>query len=127
MHQHWADWVTTIGDPDSPDEIYNSLLDAADCFQCANFNFLHGYYRGALAELRTAFELVMIGAYGSRNPTDTDYVAWKAGTSELSFTRCRRRLFSSLRKNEGKWIFEDGELLAAAYQTLAIMRTRGRM
>jgi hypothetical protein len=87
-------------------------------FQCANFNFLHGFYRGALAELRTAFELVMIGAYGSLNPTDYDYVAWKAGTSELNFTRCRRRLFSSLRKNQGKWMFENGELFAAAYQTL---------
>ena len=118
MHQLWADWITTIGDPDAPDEIYNSLLDAADCFQCAIFNFLHGYYRGALAELRTAFELVMIGAYGSRNPTNTDYIAWKTGTSELNFTRCRRRLFSTLRKNEGKWIFQDGELLSATYQML---------
>jgi hypothetical protein len=46
------------------------MLDAADCFQCANFNFLHGCYRAAIAELRVALELVMIGAYGSLNPSD---------------------------------------------------------
>ena len=51
----WGDWVTAVGDPDMEDEIFNCMADAAGCFQCANFNFLHGYYRGALAELRTSF------------------------------------------------------------------------
>lgn len=74
--------------------------------------------RTALAELRTALELAIIGAYGTLNPTDKDYVAWKAGTSDLNFTRCQRRLSGSLCKGAGKWMFEDGELLAVAYQKL---------
>ncbi|MGA2311623.1 MAG: hypothetical protein ABSF87_04535 [Xanthobacteraceae bacterium] len=118
LHSLWADWVTAIGNPDKPDEIYNCMLDAADCFQCATFNFLHGYYRAALAELRVALELMMIGAYGSLYPNDKEYVAWKTGAGELSFTRCRKRLSGNLRKGDGKWLFEDGEFFAATYQKL---------
>src|SRR5215831_10505935 len=65
MYQLWGDWVEAIGDPDDHDEIFNCLLEAADCFQGATFNFLHGFYRTALAELRTALELVIIGAYAT--------------------------------------------------------------
>ena len=62
MRQLWGDWLEAIGDPDNSDEMFNCLLEAADCFQGATFNFLHGYYRTALSELRTALELVIIGA-----------------------------------------------------------------
>jgi hypothetical protein len=114
----WSDWIEAIGDPDDPDEIYDCMLDAADCLQCATFNFIHGFYRGALAELRTILELVMIGAYGSLNPADADYISWKAGTSELNFVRCRRRLKGTLRAGQSRWLFEDGNLLATVYQKL---------
>lgn len=57
------DWVTATGDdPERPDELFGCMLDAADAFQCANFLYLHGFYRAAIAELRVALELVMIGA-----------------------------------------------------------------
>jgi hypothetical protein len=118
MYQLWSDWIETIGDPDQPDEIFNCLLDTADCLQCTNFNFLHGFYRAALAELRTALELVTIGVYGSLNPLSQEYTDWRDGKSELGFTRCRRRLLGSLKKNQAKWMFEEEGLLAATYQTL---------
>ena len=114
----WGDWVTAIGDPDKPDEIYNCMADAADCFQCTNFNLLHGYYRAALAELRVALELVMIGTYGAQNPNDVRYISWKKGSSELGFTSCRKRLSGNLRKGDAKWIFAEGEFLATTYQEL---------
>lgn len=118
LYSLWSDWIEAVGDPDSPDEIFNCMLDAADCLKCANFNFIHGFYRGALAELRTILELIMIGAYGSLNPADADYLAWKAGTSELNFVRCRRRLKGTLRAGQTRWLFEDGNLLANVYQKL---------
>lgn len=118
LYSLWSDWITTVGNPDRPDEVYNCLLDAVDCFQCSTFNFLHGFYRGALAELRTALELVMIGTYGSLFPANAEYVAWKNGGSDLGFTRCRKRLAGSLRKEQARWLFEDGGILAAAYQKL---------
>jgi hypothetical protein len=96
----------------------NCMRDAVDCFQCATFNFLHGFYRGALAELRTALELVTIGTYGNLNPTDKDYLAWKTGKSDLNFPRCRRRLVGNLTKAQAKWMFEDGAFLATSYRAL---------
>lgn len=114
----WSDWIAAVGDPEAPDELFNCMLDATDCFQCANFNFLHGFYRAALAELRTALELLVIGAYGCLNPTNKDYLEWKQGTGELNFVRCRRRLAANLRNDQAKWLFEDGAILAVAYQAL---------
>lgn len=114
----WSGWIVTTGDPERPDEIINCMLDAADCFQCATFNFIHCFYRGALAELRTALELVTIGAYGNLCPVDPDYLTWKAGTSERNFPRCRRRLKSSLRSNQCRWFFDHNPLLAALHQKL---------
>lgn len=118
LYSLWGDWITAIGNPEQPDEIFNALLDAADCFRASTFNFLHGFYRVALAELRTALELVMIGAYGSRHPDAQDYVDWKAGSSELNFGRCRKRLFANLRSDEDKWMFDGGSFLATKYQLL---------
>jgi len=118
LYSLWSDWIGAVGDPDRPDEVFSCMLDATDCFQCANFNFLHGFYRAALAELRTALELVVIGVYGALNPNDKDYVAWKKGSGELNLGRCRRRLFASLRKEQAKWMFEDGGFLAVSYQAL---------
>jgi hypothetical protein len=119
MHQLWGDWVKATGDPDEPDEMFNYLLEAADCFQGATFNLLHGYYRTSLAELRTAIELVMIGTYGTLHPNDKDYIQWKNGNSpNFGFTRCRKRLPGSLRKEQARWMFADGEILALTFQTL---------
>ena len=49
LYQLWGDWIEAIGDPDEPDEMFDCLLEAADCFKGATFNFLHGFYRTALA------------------------------------------------------------------------------
>jgi hypothetical protein len=119
MHELWADWVEAIGDPEKPDEMFNCLVEAADCFQGAIFNFLHGFYRIALAELRTALELAMIGAHGNLYPADSYYLEWKAGKAEMfGFTRCRKRLLGSRKKRQAKWLFENDAPLALAYQKL---------
>jgi hypothetical protein len=113
------DWIEAIGDPDKPDEIFDCMLEAADCFQGANFNFLHGYYRTAMAELRVALELVLTGAFGQINPTNKDYGAWKSGASDVSlFNRFRKTLSGTLKKGEAKWLFADGALLDVTYRKL---------
>src|SRR5258708_1091334 len=60
----------------------------------------------------------MIGAYGNLNPTDKDYLAWKGGTGDLTFGRCRKRFLGTLRKEQAKWLFEDEGFLATVYQAL---------
>jgi hypothetical protein len=118
LYSLWSDWIHAIGDPDKPDEIYGCMVDAADAFQGAHFNFLHGYYRVALAELRVALELMLIGTFGNLRPNDAKYAEWKKGIGELGFTRCRKNLSGILRKDQAKWMFADGEFLATTYQTL---------
>jgi hypothetical protein len=103
------DWIEATGNPEKPDELFNCMLDASDALQCANFLLLHGYYRPALAELRVALELVMIGAYGNLKPNDPDYAAWKNGDSEWGFTRARKRMHGMLRGDQGKWVLAEGE------------------
>jgi len=118
LYSLWGDSVTAVGDPEEPDEIFASMLDVADCYQCSTFNFLHGFYRAALAELRTALEVMTIGTYGALNPSNADYLAWKAGSGDLTFGRARRRLHASLRRDQAKWLFEEVGLLAGVYQKL---------
>jgi len=83
------------------------------------FNLMHGFYRAALSELRTALELVTIGTYGNLFPQDADYSDWKNGVGDFTLPRCRRRLASNLRNDQGRWMFEDGELVASVYQMLS--------
>jgi hypothetical protein len=87
LHSLWGDWITATGDPENADELFSCMLDAGDAFQCANFLFLHGYYRATMAELRVALELVMIGAYGNLKPNDSDYLVWKNSGDGLRHPR----------------------------------------
>jgi hypothetical protein len=118
LHSLWGDWIIATGDPDKPDELFNAMLDASDAFQCTNFLLLHGYYRPALAELRVVLELVMIGAYGNLKPDDSDYVAWKKSSSELGFTRFRKRMHGMLRGDQCKWLLADDEFPDKIFRTL---------
>jgi hypothetical protein len=72
--------------------------------QCTNFLLLHGYYRAAMAELRVALELLIIGIYGNLRPNDSKYVEWKNGGAEFGFTCFRRRMHGVLRPDQGKWV-----------------------
>jgi hypothetical protein len=118
LYSLWGDWITATGDPEKTDELFNCMLDAGDAFQCANFLFLHGYYRAAIAELRVALELVITGAYGNLKPHDPNYVVWKTSGSELGFTRCRKRIYGMLRGDQCKWLFADEEFPDKTFQRL---------
>jgi hypothetical protein len=118
LYSLWGDWITATGDPERPDELFSCMLDAGDAFQCANFLFLHGYYRSAMAELRVVLELVIIGAYGNLMPSDPDYIVWKMSGSELGFTRFRKRMHAMLRSDQCKWLLADEEFPHKAFQQL---------
>ena len=119
LHSLWGDWIEATGDPLSPDELFSCMLDAGEAFQCTNFLLLHGYYRAALAELRVALELVMIGAYGNLKPDDPDYMVWKTSGSELGFTRFRRRMHGMLRNEQCKWLVADKEFPQRIFHDLS--------
>jgi hypothetical protein len=119
LYSLWGDWVSSVSDdPDHPDELFNCMLDAADCFQCANFDLLHGFYRAAISNLRTALELVMIGTLGNLRPADQRFMRWKQGDDVIGFTHCRDQL-SAIRKGQSvEWLFAKNNFLAATYREL---------
>ncbi len=118
LYALWGDWVEAIGDPDQPDEIYNCMLDGADCLQCATFDLLHGYYRAAIANLRAALELVMIGCLGELLPNDARYLEWKLNNGQLTFGVCRDALSRTLGTRPVAWIMDKPGIFARAYSKL---------
>ena len=59
LHDLFGAWVEAR--PQKPDIVADGMLDAADNFQAATFNLVHGFYKEAIAALRSALET----AYGT--------------------------------------------------------------
>ena len=111
----WGDWLQAIGRVQ--DNLFNPMLDAADCFEVSAFEYSHGFYRAAIANLRSAFELVMLGALGTRYPADETFNKWKDGDAEIGFSYCRRKFFAELSEKHSGLFKPDG-LLRAHYHEL---------
>jgi hypothetical protein len=86
LYTLWGDWIEAIGD-DTEEALFAAMLDAADCFQSSTFDALHGYYRSALSNLRSAIDLVAIGTLGNLVPTDPVYLRWQRSSARLVFPR----------------------------------------
>jgi len=65
--------------------VLGALLDSYDELDAAIFACVHGYYRQALAGLRSSLEIMTIGASLADARKITEYKAWQAGELELSF------------------------------------------
>ncbi len=110
-------WLEAIGD--DQDELFTGMLDASDSFQASTFDSLHGYYRSALANLRSAVELVAIGTLGNRSPTDTDYIRWKKqNVGSLPFATAVRKLRGATKGPLSAKAFEPNGWLEALYDKL---------
>ena len=106
LYSLWCDWIEAVGDPSHPDNLFGAMLDAHDCFQCTVFDFLHGYYRSALSNLRSALELVIAGVYGNLRPNDPEFDRWMKGEVSWAFPSCRRRLEKVVSK-EIRWLVKQ--------------------
>jgi hypothetical protein len=118
LHSLWGDWIEAVGDQSDPDNLFAPMLDAGDCFQCTTFDFLHGFYRAALANLRSALELVTIGVFGNICPTHERYLGWKNCSSELTFTPARKAILQAVKGNPGSWVLEDDKAPARMFRDL---------
>lgn len=76
-------WVEAIGE--EQDYMFPVMLDAADDFQAATYLVLTGYYRLSLSALRSAIELVSIGAWAQVCGRDAEFRNWRAQKIPLSF------------------------------------------
>jgi hypothetical protein len=82
LYNLWEAWIEAVGE--NHDYLYDTILDAADEFQAATYNSLIGYYRQAIGCLRSALELITIGAYCQINGKPAIYKEWRRG-KEIKF------------------------------------------
>lgn len=103
QYQTWSEWIERVcrwmdktrRRPKTP--LAHAMLDTADEFQAATFALLHGYYRQAIGGLRTALELMAVGARYQSDPKNEKYLRWKDGIGDLGFGKMRDEL-SCLRR-----------------------------
>jgi hypothetical protein len=117
LYSLWGDWLKAMGD--EHDELFIGMLDAADCFQASTFDSLHGYYRSAMANLRSAVELVAIGSLGNLSPNDRDYLRWKKqNVGSLPFATVIRKLRGVTKTPLSPLIFKPNGWVEALYNEL---------
>jgi hypothetical protein len=82
LYDIWSGWIEAVGE--DQDYLHDTMLDAADEFQATTYNCLSGYYRQAIGCLRSALELITIGAYCQVCGEATKYEEWRQG-KEIRF------------------------------------------
>jgi hypothetical protein len=117
LYTLWADWVEATGEKEE-DALFTAMLDAADCFQSSTFDSVHGYYRSALSNLRSALELVAIGALGNLAPADDVYARWKKSAAGLAFPSCRGRLRGATKEPVKTLLFKPNGWMEGLYYKL---------
>jgi len=83
-------WSAATGD--EVDALFDPMLDAGSDLENSIFNALHGYYRAGFSALRSALELMTIGACGSFANNRQIYADWRSGAAEFSFGAACSRL-----------------------------------
>ena len=78
-------WVRAVGD--DQDCMFPVMLDAQDDFQASTYLALTGYYRLSVAALRSAIELVAIGAWAHLSGRLQEFQRWRRQEITLSFGR----------------------------------------
>lgn len=83
LHDLWAAWIECVGDVQ--DCLFDVMLDAGDDFQAATYNALTGFYRFSMSGLRSALELVTIGAWAQVCGKNQEFQKWREGKEPISF------------------------------------------
>jgi hypothetical protein len=117
LYSLWGGWLEAMGD--THDELFSGMLDAADCYQASTFDSLHGFYRSALSNLRSAIELVAIGSLRNHTPSDRDYLRWKKqNVGSLPFASCIGKLRRGTKVALPPSTLEPNSWAEALYQEL---------
>jgi hypothetical protein len=94
----WGAWVESYGN--KRDHLFEVMLDAGDDFQAATYVSLTGFYRLSVTAMRSALELVTIGAWAQICGKKNEFEDWRAGRTTLSLGRACDGLVSGARSLE---------------------------
>jgi hypothetical protein len=120
----WGEWLEAMSG--EHDALFETMLDAADCLQSSTFDFLHGYFRSSISNLRSALELIAVGVLGNVCPDDEVYLLWKDGSADLAFPASRRRLHRRLKKGYAGLLLHDGWAIKQYYEMCGYAHSRPR-
>jgi hypothetical protein len=113
----YGDWLKALGEV--RDELLTCMLNAEACFQASTFDMLHGYYRSALSDLRTAMELVAIGTLGNLKPADLDYHRWqRQNIGSLPLSSSIKKLRRATEPSVAELVFKPNGWMDKFYQEL---------
>ena len=100
------DLQSLVADP-REDALALTCLDAHDDFQASLYSMLTGFYRQAIASLRTAMEAVLTGAYFRLFPEPSKFQLWADGYREGQIWM--KTIRHDLKQREPYSQFEKGE------------------
>ncbi len=83
LYDLWGLGIEAVGQDHDP--LSGVILDAADEFQAATFNALHGYYRQGISCLRNALEQVTPGTYCQVEGQGAEFEQWRTGQTKIAF------------------------------------------
>jgi hypothetical protein len=98
LHDLWGAWIDCVGE--EHDFMFPVMLDAADDFQAATYTALTGYYRLSIAALRSALELVSIGAWAQVCGKHQELADWRSGKKKISLGQACDGLIQGAQKLE---------------------------
>lgn len=88
LHELWEGWISVLPEGGVLSE---AALDVSDDLAASTFNIVHGYYKQAIATLRSALETMMLASSCELSGSMDVWLDWKLG-SELKFNDANRNL-----------------------------------
>ena len=95
LYDLWADWIKRLVSYRSDPMLASAMVDASDDFSASTFNLLHGYYKQSIGALRSALEIVMLGAtctihkrtplYRAKWNPEKSWHDWEADSTRIEF------------------------------------------
>ena len=98
LYNSWGFWIESLPTTyTKTNRLYMPMCDAAYDFDSAIFNLLHGFYRQSIDSLRSALELIAIGASYQLVNDDKEFNQWRSGQLEISFRNACDKIMKNTR------------------------------
>jgi hypothetical protein len=88
LHELWAGWIDVLP---VGGVLSEASLDVSDDFAASTFNLVHGYYKQAIATLRSALETMVFASSCELTGSMNVWLDWKQG-SELKLNDANKNL-----------------------------------
>ena len=89
LHNLWGAWIEVMP---ARCIVSYAMLDCSDDFAACTFSLVNGFYRQAVATLRSALETMVFACLCELSCDAAGWEAWEAGKLEINFKSARHKL-----------------------------------